>query len=98
MGIDICLNSKVQIFKFQMKDIRSSTIARLHRLEGQIRGVERLIDRNQPLPIVLQQLEAVSAAVRSLMIALITDRLEQNKDGTVAVTPEEASWIKKLLR
>jgi len=80
------------------KDTRAQAIDRLHRLEGQIRGVERLIDRNQPLPLVLQQLGAASSAVRSLMVALIADRLEQKEDGTIAVTPEEAGWIKKLLR
>lgn len=80
------------------KDIRSQTIDRLHRLGGQLRGVERLIDQNKPLPVVLQQLQAVSSAVRSLMVALLTDRLQEKEDGTIAVTPEEAGWIKKLLK
>ena len=81
-----------------MKDIRSSTIDRLHRLEGQIRGIERLIDQNKPLPLVLQQLQAASSAIRSLMVSLLADRLEKEEDGTAKLRPEEVSWVKKLLR
>lgn len=80
------------------KDIKSTTIDRLHRLEGQIRGIERLIDQNQPLPLVLQQLQAASAAIRSLMVVLLEDRLEKEEDGTAKLRPEEIGWVKKLLR
>lgn len=80
------------------KDIQSQTVDRLHRLEGQLRGIERLVDQNRPLPVILQQLQAVGAAVRSLMVILVEDRLQQREDGTIAVTHEESGWIKKLLR
>lgn len=98
MGI---VSLKIPKFQFPMpnnKDIRTSTIDRLHRLEGQVKGIERLVDQNKPLPIILQQLAAASSAVRSLMVALVEDRLQQKEDGSIAVTPEEAGWIKRLLR
>ena len=81
-----------------MKDIRASAIDRLHRLEGQIRGIEKLVDQNRPLPMILQQLQAVNSAVRSLMAALLEDRLQEKEDSTIAISPEEANWIKRLLR
>jgi len=81
-----------------MKDIKNTTTDRLHRLEGQIRGVERLVDQNKPLPIILQQLQAASAAIRSLVVALIADRMTAKENGAVTLTPEEAAWIKRLLR
>ena len=80
------------------KDIKSQTVDRLHRLEGQLRGIERLVDQNQSLPMILQQLQAVSSAVRSLMVTLVEDRLVQKEDGSITVTQEEANWVKRLLR
>ena len=76
----------------------SSVIARLHRLEGQLRGIERLIDQGQPLPLILQQLSAAGAATRAVMVTLLETRLTEDEDGTITLTAEEARWIKKLLR
>jgi DNA-binding FrmR family transcriptional regulator len=81
-----------------MKDTQSQAVARLHRLEGQIRAIERLIDRQRPLPIILQQLRAVEAAIASLIILLVEDRLDRSEEGVVQLSESEAAWVKRLLR
>lgn len=81
-----------------MKDTHSQSIDRLHRLEGQIRAIERLVDRQRPLPIILQQLKAAQAAINSLIVLLVEDRLNRSEDGVVQLSENEAEWIKRLLR
>lgn len=80
------------------KDIQSQTVDRLHRLEGQIRAIERMIDRQSPLPIILQQLKAAQAAINSLIVMLVEDRLNRSEDGVVQLSENEAEWVKRLLR
>jgi len=57
---------------------KNKLAARLHRISGQLRGVEQMVFAERPLPEVAQQLWAVRAAVTSLTLTLIenTDREE----------------------
>jgi len=50
---------------------------RLHRIEGQVRGIQRMIDDRRPLPDILVQVAAVRAALagvgRELVLAQAGD-------------------------
>ena len=50
-------------------------VVRLRRAEGQLRGVQRMLEEGAPCRDVLTQLAAVKAAVDQVGLHLISDRL-----------------------
>lgn len=51
--------------------------ARLNRIEGQVRGVSRMIEEQRPCLEVLQQLAAVQAALRAVTKDVLRNYLER---------------------
>src|SRR6266511_418274 len=49
--------------------------ARLRRVEGQVRGLQRLVDEDAYCIDVLTQISAVDAALRKVAVALLDDHL-----------------------
>ncbi len=49
--------------------------ARLRRVEGQVRGLQRLVDSDTYCIDVLTQISAVNAALRKVAVALLDDHL-----------------------
>lgn len=49
---------------------------RLRRIEGQARGIQRMLEEGRPCPEVVQQLAALRAAVDRAGLALVTDNLK----------------------
>ncbi len=49
--------------------------ARLRRVEGQVRGLQRLVDEDTYCIDVLTQISAVNAALRKVAVALLDDHL-----------------------
>ncbi|OQA03654.1 MAG: Copper-sensing transcriptional repressor CsoR [bacterium ADurb.Bin400] len=68
---------------------------RLRRIEGQIRGIEDMLDKNRPEEEVLIQLEAARSSIASTISSLIEAMLKQ--EGGNKVTLEEPQ-IRALLR
>jgi DNA-binding FrmR family transcriptional regulator len=62
---------------------------RLHRIEGQIRGIEKLIDSGAPLEQVAVQIQAVISSLESTKLELIKqqmrDKLMAQLDGVVSL-------------
>lgn len=54
---------------------RSALVMRLRRAEGQLRGVQRMLDEGAECREVLTQLAAVKAAVDQVGLQVISDRL-----------------------
>jgi DNA-binding FrmR family transcriptional regulator len=52
---------------------KEALIRRLHRIEGQVRGIERMVDEERYCIDVLTQIGAVSTALESLAQKLLTD-------------------------
>jgi CsoR family transcriptional regulator, copper-sensing transcriptional repressor len=81
--------------------------ARLRRVEGQIRGLQRLIDQDAYCIDVLTQISAVNAALRGVAVLLLDDHLrhcvrdavrgESGVDGDAIVT-EATEAIQRLLK
>lgn len=67
-------------------------VARLHRIEGQIRGLEnRLNSREHPL-LLLNQFEAVISATRATMQSYVEEVIDQ-------LSPEDrAQLIRRIIR
>jgi DNA-binding FrmR family transcriptional regulator len=63
---------------------------RLRRIEGQVRGIARMIDEDKYCIDVLTQISAVSSALRSVALNLLDEHLSQCLANAVAAGGEEA--------
>ena len=59
------------------EEVRKDTIVRLNRIEGQVRGVAKMLDEDRPCREVLQQLASVQAALRSVSKTVLRNFLER---------------------
>jgi DNA-binding FrmR family transcriptional regulator len=64
-----------------MNDDREKILARLRRIEGQIRGLQRMIEREAPCPEILTQVSAVTAAIKKTGMAIIQAHMEECLTG-----------------
>ena len=56
---------------------RAALIVRLRRLEGQIRGVARMIDAEEPCLDILTQIKAAERALQSVALLLVEEHLRE---------------------
>jgi DNA-binding FrmR family transcriptional regulator len=52
-------------------------ISRLKRIEGQVRGIQRLIENEAPCADILTQLSAATSAMKKTGVAIITTHMEE---------------------
>ncbi len=79
--------------------------ARLRRIGGQIRGLQRLVDEDTYCIDILTQIAAVNAALRGVAVLLLDDHLRHcmrdavrsESDGDAIVT-EASEAIERLLK
>ncbi len=60
-----------------MTVVASDLKVRLHRIEGQVRGIERMLDEERPCEEVLVQLLAVRTALDRVTSQLVASRTEE---------------------
>jgi CsoR family transcriptional regulator, copper-sensing transcriptional repressor len=78
---------------------------RLRRVEGQVRGLQRLVDEDAYCIDVLTQISAVNAALRGVAVLLLDDHLrhcvrdaaKSEQEGDAIVT-EATEAIERLLK
>jgi CsoR family transcriptional regulator, copper-sensing transcriptional repressor len=51
-------------------ELRADLTARLRRIEGQVRGVQRMIEEGRECPDILQQMAAIRSAVHQASLIL----------------------------
>lgn len=56
---------------------RASILLRLRRIEGQIRGLQRMVEEEAPCSEVLTQVGAVSAAIKKVGMTMIASHMEK---------------------
>jgi len=59
-----------------MKENKEKTISRLNRLEGQVRGVARMVEEDRYCVDILNQTAAISAALRGVERLIIEDHTQ----------------------
>jgi DNA-binding FrmR family transcriptional regulator len=75
---------------------KDQLIKRLRRLEGQVRGVERMVEEDRYCIDVLTQISAIQAALDKVALGLLTDHAEHCVvHGRAAATPQEN--VKELM-
>ncbi len=57
---------------------------RLHRIEGQVRGIERMVDEDRYCIDVLTQISAVSTALDSLAVRILDSHVNHCVAGALA--------------
>jgi DNA-binding FrmR family transcriptional regulator len=75
---------------------RSVLIRRLRRIEGQVRGIERMIEREEYCVDILQQTAALRAAVDSVALLVLEDHV-QGCVRTVAEQGDADRYIEEVL-
>ncbi len=54
---------------------KDALIKRLHRIEGQVRGIERMVEEERYCIDILTQISAVSTALESVSVKLLEDHV-----------------------
>ncbi len=76
---------------------------RLKRIEGQVRGIQGMLERDAYCPDILVQVAAVNAALNSFNKVLLTDHLktcvvENIRQGNDEVVDELVQTLKKMMK
>jgi CsoR family transcriptional regulator, copper-sensing transcriptional repressor len=83
--------------------IKNNLISRLNRVEGQIRGVKKMIENDTYCDDVLNQIAAIQSALNSVGKILLEGHLrscvvERLQEGDVEVINELLVTVKKLMK
>ncbi|WNB92931.1 metal-sensitive transcriptional regulator [Bacillus sp. NEB1478] len=83
--------------------VKNNLITRLNRIEGQIRGVKGLIDRDTYCDDVITQIAAIQSALNSVGKILLEGHLkscvvERLQEGDQEVLDELLITVKKLMK
>ena len=68
---------------------KQALVNRLHRIEGQVRGIERMVEDERYCIDVLTQISAVSTALDSLALQLLDGHVKHCVAGAMAVRGRE---------
>ncbi|MDD7582764.1 metal-sensitive transcriptional regulator [Corynebacterium sp. 32222D000AT] len=87
-------------------DSKKKYLARLRKIEGQTRGIHRMIDEDQYCIDIITQISAVTSALENVSLALLEDHIAhcvagaRNADGTIAQDKldEAMRAIKKMVK
>jgi DNA-binding FrmR family transcriptional regulator len=72
------------------KDSKKAVLHRLHRIEGQVRGIIRMVEEGKDCEEVLNQIAAVRSAMESVGVQIITRRMKECLQSDVASPCDEA--------
>jgi CsoR family transcriptional regulator, copper-sensing transcriptional repressor len=77
---------------------QQSLVTRLNRVEGQIRGIRRMVQEPRLCVELLQQLSAVEAALNRISLAVFRFHVERCvPDGIVQGDPEKTRRLAELV-
>jgi DNA-binding FrmR family transcriptional regulator len=69
---------------------KTALVKRLHRIEGQVRGIERMVDEDRYCIDILTQIAAVTTALESLGLEILDDHVRHCVAGAFASGDEAA--------
>lgn len=81
---------------------KDDVIARLRRIEGQVRGLQRMVEEDQYCIDILTQVTAATSALKKVAVGLLEDHLRhcvahQTQDDTDMVA-EATAAIERLVK
>jgi DNA-binding FrmR family transcriptional regulator len=75
-------------------DRKGALVKRLLRIEGQVRGIERMVDDDRYCIDILTQLAAVSTALDSLALTILDDHVQHCVAGALSSGDERDAAVK----
>lgn len=93
----------IKKFKSRLPDEYQNLMNRLKRIEGQVRGIQNMLEKDAYCPDILMQVSAINAALNSFNKVLlanhirtcVTDNIRQNNDEVIN---ELVSVLQKLMK
>ncbi|QXX75753.1 metal-sensitive transcriptional regulator [Methylovirgula sp. HY1] len=73
------------------KDIKAGNILRLRRIEGQIRGIQKMVEEDRYCADILGQISAAQEALRAVGRELIRNHLKHCSTHAIRAGGEQAS-------
>jgi len=73
-------------------------LARLRRIEGQVRGLQRMISQGEYCIDILTQVSAVQSALDSVAVNLLKDQARESDEAAQAKVDEAAAAIARLIK
>lgn len=90
--------SQVETHSHGYAENKPALVRRLHRIEGQVRGIERMVEEDRYCIDVLTQIAAVNTALESLAFTILDDHVNHCVAGALASgDPVEAQAKSKEL-
>lgn len=94
-----CTHKKKQRSEKEYKDL----INRLKRIEGQVRGIQRMIDQDAYCTDILMQVSAITAALNSFNKCLLANHIktcvaDNIRQGNDEVIEELVNTLQKLMK
>jgi DNA-binding FrmR family transcriptional regulator len=68
---------------------KEALVKRLHRIEGQVRGIERMVEEERYCIDILTQIGAVSTALEALALKLLDDHVKHCVSNALAAGNEQ---------
>ena len=72
-------------------DTKADHLKRLRRIEGQVRGIQRMVEEDKYCIDVLTQVSAVTKALQAVSLALLEEHMAHCVANAVAAGPEEGA-------
>ena len=73
---------------------KDALVRRLHRIEGQVRGIERMLEEERYCIDILTQIGAVTTALESLAFRILDDHVSHCVSGALASGDAEEAEAK----
>ena len=75
-------------------DNKEALVRRLHRIEGQVRGIERMVEDDRYCIDILTQISAVSTALESVALEILDDHVSHCVAGALASGDADDARVK----
>lgn len=98
-----CCETTVERKSHHSEEVKKNLVTRLNRVEGQIRGIKRLIENDTYCDDVITQISATQAALNSVAKILLEGHMkncvvERIQEGDTEVLDEFLITIQKLMK
>lgn len=77
----------------QAHDIKVRNLTRLRRIEGQVRGLQKMVEEDRCCADVMTQIASVHEALRGVGRALMRNHLEHCASSAIRSNPEDAEQM-----
>ena len=74
-------------------EIKARNVRRLRRIEGQVRGLQKMVEEDRYCPEIITQIASVQEALRSVSRELMRNHLKHCASSAIQQGPEEAEQM-----